>query len=77
MTLPLTASAKQYPADIRRNINQNCVGLNKEMIVPCGCILKGLEKNIPYEVLEPMIIKGTAMQDPRVQAIARQCSKLR
>lgn len=74
LTLASPALAAPYPADMRRNFTQNCVGFNQELVEPCDCILKRLERSIPKETFEKLLASGKASSDPRVQGIMRECS---
>ncbi len=69
------AIAKPYPAEMQRAFMQNCVGLNRELVAPCRCILTNLEYSIPKKQLEKLLASGTADRDPRVASIARKCSE--
>lgn len=67
-------AAKPYPQDVRRAITQSCVGLDRQMVAPCRCILRRLEQSIPFEQYEQLLKRPDPMADPRVQAIMRQCA---
>ena len=69
------AIAKPYPADMQRAFMQSCVGLNRDLVAPCRCVLTNLEYSIPKDQFEKLLATGTADRDPRVASIARKCSE--
>lgn len=69
------AFAQSYPQPLRRAFIESCVGLSKELVQPCRCILQGLERSIRADDLEALINAGRADKDPRVQSITQNCAR--
>lgn len=73
--LPLAAhAADPYPTELRRAFMERCVGLSKELVEPCRCVLGQVERSITPEEVQKQLAAGTLDKDPRFAAIARQCS---
>ena len=75
MLIAAAASAQSYPQPLRRAFIESCVGVSKELVQPCRCILEGLERSILADDLEALIKANRADKDPRVQSITQNCAR--
>lgn len=70
----LALAGAPYPIETRRAFMQSCVGLSKELVQPCRCVLQKLEGSIPADEFEKRLAAGRLDKDPRFASMARQCS---
>lgn len=75
LLLAAPAQAERFPADARQSFLESCIGLNRELIAPCKCILTELEQRVNFEQFEKLINQPTPDRDPRIARIARSCAK--
>lgn len=68
-----TRAGDSYPEPDRRAFLQSCVGMYKEMIPACRCMLIGLQSAIPFDEFVVMTQKGDPQRDARFTSIANRC----
>ena len=77
ITLACSAHAASYPRDAVQSFMENCVQLKRELIPACSCIIKDMQKSIPFAEYEKLIVSADPMQDARLAVIADRCAKAR
>lgn len=71
------AHAESYPRDAVQSFMENCVQLKRELIPACSCIIKDMQKSIPFAEYEKLIVSPEPMKDARLAVITDKCVKAR
>lgn len=67
-------SPKLWPIDTVPIFLRACVGIEPQMIAPCGCVIRELMVKMPHDEFLQKSANGTIEQDPTLNAIRVGCA---
>lgn len=67
------ATIAPYPATVKTEFLTSCVGLHKEMIPACKCMILTFEKTVPLKDYLAIAKKEDPSQDDRFKKVAGAC----
>lgn len=69
------SAPKTYPADVKEAYLRSCVGLHKELIPSCKCMILTFQKMVPYPEFEELMNMENPTEDNRFLKVAGACMR--